>query len=43
MFLVLGMVSLDCWILSPSRVLLIAAKVKVPLLGFLGYSAMTVV
>lgn len=42
MFLVLGIISLDGWILSPIRVLLITAKVNVPLLDFLSYSAMTV-
>lgn len=43
MFLLLGTISLDGCILSPIRVLLITAKVNVPLLDFLGYSAMTVV
>ena len=37
------MISLDDWILSPIRMLLINAKANVPLLNLLGYRAMTVV
>lgn len=43
MLLILGMLPLDDWILSPIRVLLITAKVNMPLLNILGYPVMTIV